>query len=90
MKRKHDSSGCRAFRLHRKSFFDKEGQPGGGKECLEPGARSLELFSGSGFAAFYKIVAELCMAFTVASRHFIPKAPVRLRKATPELLTTHC
>ena len=26
------------------------------------------------------------MALTVASRHSLPKAPVRLHKATPELL----
>ena len=37
-----------------------------------------------------KIVAKLCMAFTVASRHCVPKAPVRLHKATPELLTANC
>ena len=37
----------------------------------------------------YKIVAELCMALTVASRHCVPKAPVRLHKATPELLTAN-
>ena len=36
-------------------------------------------------AAFIKIVAELCMALTVASRHCVPKAPVRLHKATPAL-----
>ena len=33
---------------------------------------------------------ELCMALTVASRHYVPKAPVRLHKAIPALLTTHC
>ena len=31
----------------------------------------------------FEIVAELCMALTVASRPSLPKAPVRLHKATP-------
>ena len=34
---------------------------------------------GSGSAAFLKC-RELCMALTVASRHYVPKAPVRLHK----------
>ena len=29
----------------------------------------------------FKNAAELCMALTVASRHYVPKAPVRLHKA---------
>ncbi len=47
-------------------------------------------FSGVAYGDNIKIVAELCMALTVASRHCVPKAPVRLHKATPELLIIHC
>ena len=55
--------------------------------------RIIYLYDPKTFTFFHSriliIVAELCMALTVASRHSLPKAPVRLHKATPELLTAN-